>query len=87
MNSEEFPTADDKMDYLIFWEIFGMAGLVTIDETKAIGPGSVIMEHSPNWNGKPYGGKWKLWPVNLGGKASGKKKSFTAERRKACMEG
>jgi hypothetical protein len=73
MNSEEFPTSDDDQDYLIFWKSRdGWPG--DYDPTKAIGPGAVVMKHSNNWNGQPYGGKWKLWPVNSGGKVVGKKK-------------
>jgi DNA replication protein DnaC len=73
MHSEEFPTADENHDYLIFWK--SRDGWPSdYDPTKMGGPGAVIMESSKNWNGKPYSGKWKIWPVNSGGKAIGKKK-------------
>jgi hypothetical protein len=72
MADESFPTADDKMDYLIFWKSRdGWPG--DYDPKKALGPGAVVMEHSSNWNGKPYGGKWKLWPVASGGRKMNKK--------------
>lgn len=84
MKSEEFPTSDEKMDYLIFWKSRdGWPG--DYDDTKAVGPGAVIMEHSSNWQGKPYGGKWKLWPVNSGGKALGKKR-MTVKRGKVVED-
>lgn len=74
MKSEEFPTSDDPLDYLIFWKSRdGWPG--DYDPTKAVGPGAVVMNHSPNWNGKPYSGKWKLWPVASGGKKIGKGKA------------
>ena len=74
MHSQEFPTSDDDLDYLIFWKSRdGWPG--DYDEKKSVGPGAVIMKHSPNWNGKPYSGRWKLWPVNSGGRAIGKDKS------------
>lgn len=74
MHSEEFPTADDNQDYLIFWKSRdGWPG--DYDPKLAVGPGAVVMSHSANWMGKPYGGRWKLWPVNSGGrKATHKKK-------------
>lgn len=72
-DEETFPTSDDDMDYLIFWKSRdGWPG--DYDPSKAIGPGAVVMEHSPNWNGKPYGGKWKLWSVDSGRRAIGKKR-------------
>lgn len=74
MKSEEFPTTDESMDYVIFWKSRdGWPG--DYNPKLAVGPGACIMEHSSNWNGKPYAGKWKLWPVNSGGKALGKKKT------------
>lgn len=73
MKSEEFPTEDRDLDYLIArksrdgWP-------ADYDPTKFRGPGAIIMEHSPNWLGKPYGGKWKLWSPDSAGKKIGKKK-------------
>jgi hypothetical protein len=79
MHSEEFPTSDDNMDYIIFWKSRdGWPG--DYDSTKAIGPGAIIMKHSPAWYGEPYGTRdpkkpnWKLWSVNSGGKKLGKNK-------------
>ncbi len=85
VTSEEFPTSDSKeLDYLIFWKSRdGWPG--DYDEKLAVGPGAVIMEHSSNWLGKPYGGRWRLWPENSGGhKALGsdKKKVLTLKRGK-----
>lgn len=78
INDENFPTCDDEMDYLIFWKSRdGWPG--DYDPNKAIGPGAVVMEHSPNWNGAPYGKKWKLWTVGSGTRAIGKKKKRTDE--------
>jgi hypothetical protein len=73
MQAETFPTADNEMDYVIFWKSRdGWPG--DNDPTKAVGPGAAIMEHSANWNGKPYAGKWKLWPVQSGSKKMSKSK-------------
>lgn len=73
MESEEFPTSDTTLDYIIAWKSRdGWPG--DYDPSKAIGPGAIIMEHSSNWQGSPHGGRWRLWPVNSGGKAIGKKK-------------
>lgn len=79
MDSEEFPTADEDQDYIIFWKSRdGWPG--DSDPTKPLGPGAIIMKHSPNWHGVPYGTRdpskpnWKLWSVNSGGKAIGKNK-------------
>ena len=69
-----FPTADDDLDYLIFWKSRdGWPG--DYDPTKAIGPGAVIMQQSSNWNGKPYTGKWKLWSTESGNRRMAKRKS------------
>jgi hypothetical protein len=73
MKSQEFPTADESLDYLIFWKSRdGWPG--DYDPKLSVGPGAVVMSHSANWQGNPYGKKWKLWPVNSGGKAIGKEK-------------
>jgi DNA replication protein DnaC len=70
-SEETFPTSDDDMDYLIFWKSRdGWPG--DYDPTKAIGPGAVVMKHSANWMGSPYGDRWKLWSVDSGRKAIGK---------------
>jgi len=78
MKSEEFPTTDNDMDYVIFWKSRdGWPG--DADSTKPIGPGAIVMKHSANWHGEPYGGRWKLWTVNSGGRAIGKKRSKKEE--------
>lgn len=60
MKSEQFPTDDRKLNYLIAWK--SRDGWPADYDPKAFrGPGAIIMEHSPNWMGKPYSGKWKLW--------------------------
>ena len=73
MKAETFPTTDSELDYIIFWKSRdGWPG--DNDPTKPIGPGAAILEHSPNWNGNPYGKRYKLWPVASGGKKIGKQK-------------
>lgn len=73
MKSEEFPTSDNDLDYIIAWKSRD-GWPADYSATGFRGPGAILMERSPNWNGRPYGGKWKLWPVNSGGKAIGKKR-------------
>lgn len=74
MDDESFPTFEDPTDYIIFWKSRdGWPG--DYDPSKAIGPGAVVMEHSPNWNGNPVNKKWKLWSVESGSKKMSKKKS------------
>ena len=77
---ETFPTSEDDLDYIIFWKSRdGWPG--DQDDTKPIGPGAVVMQHSPNWHGIPYGTRdtkkpnWKLWTQNSGGRAIGVKKN------------
>jgi|GEM_PF-2888974 len=75
MSDESFPTSEsEELDYLIFWKSRdGWPG--DYDSTKAIGPGAVVMSHSSNWVGNPYGKKWKLWnPERTGKKVVDKKK-------------
>lgn len=73
MKSGMFPTADKQLDYIIAWKSRdGWAG--DYDNTKAVGPGAIVMEHSSNWDGKPYGNKWKLWKVASDNQKIGKKK-------------
>lgn len=73
MAAETFPTSDSNMDYLIFWKSRdGWPG--NYDPKLGIGPGAVVMEHSSNWLGKPYGGKWKLWPVASANQKIGNRK-------------
>lgn len=78
MKSEMFPTSDEKMDYIIAWKSRdGWMG--DYDPRMAVGPGAIVMEHSANWNGNPYGGKWKLWTPTHDGQKIGKKKSKREE--------
>lgn len=78
MQAETFPTSDNDLDYIIFWKSRdGWWG--DIDPTKSVGPGSVVLEHSVNWSGKPYGGKWKLWNVQSGSKKMSKKSTKRSE--------
>lgn len=78
MKSEEFPTADDKMDYIIFWK--SRDGWPADRDPKAQrGPGAVVMKHSPNWNGEPYSGTWRIWEPDSGGRAIGAKKKKRVE--------
>lgn len=73
MKSEEFPTEDYDMQYLIFWK--SRDGWPADRDPKAMrGPGAVVMEKSPDWNGKPYSGKWKIWSPQSGGQKIGKSK-------------
>lgn len=73
-SDETFPTTDEDMDYLIFWKSRdGWPG--DYDPSKAIGPGAVVMQHSPNWNGQPYRGKWKLWSTTSGSKRMSKRQT------------
>lgn len=79
MDDEMFPTSDDDQDYLIFWKSRdGWPG--DYDPTKSVGPGAVIMSHTPNWNGKPYANKWKLWGIESGKAKIGKKKTNKQEK-------
>jgi len=73
MDAETFPKSEEQeLDYIIFWKSRdGWPG--DYDPKLAIGPGAVVMEHSPNWNGKPFGGKWKIWPRESGSKKMSKK--------------
>lgn len=79
MKSEEFPTTDDPMDYIIFWK--SRDGWPADRDPKAQrGPGAVVMSHSPNWMGKPYGGKWRIHSPMSGSRVIGaKKKKRSAE--------
>jgi hypothetical protein len=70
---ETFPLDDEQMDYIMLWKSRdGWPG--DYNPTKQVGPGAVVMEHSPNWNGKPYAGKWKIWNPESGGKQRTDKK-------------
>lgn len=74
MKSEEYATTDANMQYLIYHK--SRDGWPSDRDPRAMkGPGAVILEHSPDWNGKPYGDKWRIWPKDSGGQAIGAKKS------------
>lgn len=78
LSDETFPTSDEDLDYIIFWKSRdGWPG--DQDETKPLGPGAIVMEHSANWHGKPYGNRWRLWTQNSGGKSLGKNKKKREE--------
>lgn len=78
MHSEQFPTEDRSLNYLIAWK--SRDGWPADYDPKAFrGPGAIVMEHSPNWMGKPYGNKWKLWSPDSSGKkmkTSARKEDF-----------
>lgn len=73
MKSQEFPTADEDMDYIIFWK--SRDGWPADRDPKAQrGPGAVVMTRSSNWMGKPYGGKWRIHSPMAGSRVIGAKK-------------
>lgn len=73
MKSEEFPTADHSLNYLIFWK--SRDGWPADRDPKAMrGPGAVVMESSPTWNGEPYGKRWRIHSPNSVSKAIGTKR-------------
>ena len=73
MQSQEFPTTDEKMNYLIFWK--SRDGWPADRDPKGMrGPGAVVMKHTPTWNGQPHGGKWKIWSPEYASRTIGKKK-------------
>lgn len=73
MKSEEFPTIDEDLQYMIFWK--SRDGWPADRDPKGMkGPGAIVMERNPTWNGKPYSGKWKIWPPQSGGRKIGKKR-------------
>lgn len=72
MKSEMFPTIDTDMDYLMFWK--SRDGWPADRDSSAMrGPGAVVLEHTPTWNGRPYAGKWKIWTPD-GNRSIGKSK-------------
>lgn len=78
MLAETFPTDSEDLDYLIFWK--SRDGWPSDRDPNAMkGPGAVIMEHSSNWLGKPYAGKWKIWSPQSGGTKIGKSKKKREE--------
>lgn len=73
MKSETFPTCDEDLDYIMLWK--SRDGWPADRDPKAMkGPGAIVMERSSSWNGKPYGGKWKIWSPQSGGNKIGKSK-------------
>lgn len=83
MHSEQFPTEDRNLNYLIAWKSRD-GWPADYDPKKFRGPGAIVMEQSPDWCGKPYGGKWKLWTPDAAGKKLGKKEEFkSGSKRKA----
>ena len=74
MKSDQFPTTDTNQDYLIFWK--SRDGWPADRDAKAQrGPGAVVMSHTKDWNGVPYGGRWRIHSPEAGNKSIGKKKS------------
>lgn len=61
MEAEDYPTVEDEgTDYLIaFKSRDGWLG--DRDPRYQVGPGAIVLNHTSNWSGKPYAGKWKLW--------------------------
>ena len=61
MEAEDYPTIEDEgTDYIIaFKSRDGWLG--DRDPNFQIGPGAIVLNHTPNWNGKFYAGKAKLW--------------------------
>lgn len=75
MKSEEFPTTDEDMNYLLFWKSRDGWPADRDPQGKGQrGPGAVIMEKSPTWNGAPYGGKWRIHSPVSGSNKIGKRK-------------
>lgn len=73
MQAETFPTSDNNLDYIIAWKSRdGWLGDRNPNYQK--GPGAIVLEHTSNWTGKPYGGKWRLHNPSSGRTKIGKKK-------------
>ena len=73
MKSEDpqFPVEDTDLDYIIAWK--SRDGWPADYDPKGFrGPGAIVMEHSPDWLGKPYTGKWKLWTPGSSSRSIGK---------------
>lgn len=79
MKSEEFPTTDEDMNYLIFYKSRD-GWPADRDPNGQRGPGAVAMQRSPTWNGKPYSGKWRIWSSQSGGNKIGKSKKRNDEK-------
>lgn len=75
MKSEEFPTNDEDMNYMIFWKSRdGWPADRDPQGRGQRGPGAVIMYRSPTWDGKPYGDRWRIHSPVSGSNKIGKKK-------------
>lgn len=80
MKSEEFPTSDSDMNYLIFWKSRDGWPADRDPQGKGQrGPGAVVMEKSPTWNGKPYKNRWLLHNPEAGSQSIGKKRKREEE--------
>jgi hypothetical protein len=78
MESETFPTSEgEELYYEIFWK--SRDGWPSdYDPAGQQGPGSIIRTKAKQaWRGEPYGGRYKLWQPNSGGKKIGKKSKKT----------
>jgi hypothetical protein len=74
MDAEDYPKSEgEATDYLIaFKSRDGWMG--DRDPKFQCGPGAIVLEHTPNWNGKFYGGKARLWNRVRGSQTIGKSK-------------
>ena len=61
MSSDEYVKEEGRaLDYIIaFKSRDGWLG--DRDSRYQVGPGAIVLNHTPNWSGTPYAGKWKLW--------------------------
>lgn len=74
MESQMFPTEEgEELFYEIFWK--SRDGWPSdYDPMGQSGPGAIIRKKGKqSWRGDVYGGKYKLWPPQSGGKKIGKK--------------
>lgn len=72
MSSDEYVKEEGMaLDYIIaFKSRDGWLG--DRDPRYQVGPGAIVLEHTPNWTGKFYSGKAKLWPRNRLNRIGGK---------------
>ena len=63
MSEDAFVKDSQPLDYIIaFKSRDGWLG--DRDSRYQVGPGAIVLEHTPNWMGKFYNGKAKLWSRN-----------------------
>lgn len=63
MSEDAYVKDSMPLDYIIFFKSRD-GWLGDRDSRYQVGPGAVILEHTTNWSGRPYAGKWKLWSKN-----------------------